>query len=41
MQKQIEQTSYYEKIKAENTEILEIIQDLKEEKLRGRKENAE
>jgi len=34
MQKQIEQTSSYEKIKAEYSEALAILKELKEQKLR-------
>ena len=35
MQKQIEQPSYYEKIKADYSKSLEILQELKEQKLSG------
>ena len=34
MENQSEQTSYYEKSKAEYNEAIEILQELKEEKLR-------
>ena len=41
MQNQSEQPSYYEQIKKDYSEALEILQELKEEKLREENDRAE